>query len=56
MSRSMVGLRAAVGTAMSAFVGLVHGDLVPAMIAGAGAACGLAVYLSLPSKKNLSGV
>ncbi len=55
MSRSMVGLLAAVGAAMSALVGLAHGDLVFVIIAGAGAATGLAAYAAaLPQvKKNL---
>ena len=55
MPRSMVGLLAAVGTAMSALVGLAHGDLVWAVIADAAAAAGLAAYLALPTKKILSG-
>jgi hypothetical protein len=55
MSRSMVGLLAAVGAIVSALVGLTHGDLVPVMIASAGTASGLAAYLALPgSKKNLN--
>jgi hypothetical protein len=54
MSRSMVGLLAAVGAIMSALVGLAHGDLVLTLIAGAGTASGLAAYLALPSKKNVS--
>jgi hypothetical protein len=37
---------------MSALVGLAHSDMVPVMIAGAGAASGLAAYLGLPSKKK----
>lgn len=52
MSRSMVGLLAAVGTTMSALVGLIHGDLVAAVIAGAAAASGLAAYLALPAVKK----
>ena len=54
MSRSMVGLLAAVGATVSALVGLIHGDLVPAMAIGAGTASGLAAYWALPpSKKTL---
>jgi hypothetical protein len=54
MPRSMVvGLLAAVGAVMSAIVGLAHGDLMPAMIAGAGAATGVAAYLASPASKNL---
>jgi hypothetical protein len=55
MPRNMVvGLLAAVGATMSALVSLVHGDLVPVMIMGSGAASGLAAYLALlPSKKSL---
>jgi hypothetical protein len=54
MPRTMVGLLAAVGTAMSALVGLAHGDLVWLIIADAAAATGLAACLALPAnKKNL---
>jgi len=53
MSRSMVGLLAAVGATMSALVGLTHGDLVPVMIAGAGTASGLAACLALPTIKKI---
>ena len=54
MSRSMVGLLAAVGAAMAALVSLVHGDLTIAMIMGASTSSGLAAYMALPSsKKNL---
>jgi hypothetical protein len=49
----MVGLLAAVGAAMSALVGLTHGDLVPLVIAGAATASGLAASLALsPVKKK----
>ena len=52
MPRSMVGLLAAVGAAMAALAGLIHGDLVPVIIAAASAATGLAASLALdPSKK-----
>jgi len=54
MPRSMVGLLAAVGTAMSALVNLSHGDLISVMITSAAAASGLAAYLALPAIKNLS--
>ena len=48
MPQSMVGLLAAVGTAMSALVAFVHGDLVWVVIADAAVAMGLAAYLALP--------
>jgi hypothetical protein len=51
MSRSVVGLLAAVGTAMSAFVGLAHGDLVWVILVNAAAATGAAACLALPPKK-----
>jgi len=56
MPRSMVGLLAAVGAAMSAPAGLAHGDLVFLIIADAAAATGLAAYAAtLPQviKKSL---
>jgi hypothetical protein len=57
MSRSMVGLLAAVGTAMSALVSFAHGGLVWVMIIDAATATGLAAYLASPGsvgiKKNL---
>ena len=53
MSRSMVGLLAAAGAIMSMLVGLIHGDWMPVMIAGAGAATGLAACLALPGSKKL---
>jgi len=54
MSRRTVGLLAAVGAVLSALVGLVHGDLASIMVAGAGAATGLAAYSALPPlKKNV---
>jgi len=53
MPRSMVGLLAAVGTAMSALAALAHNDVVLALIAvSAGAATGLAASLALPSPKK----
>jgi hypothetical protein len=56
MPRSMVGLLAAVGTAMSALVAFAHGNLFWVIIADAAAATGLAAYLALPSKKKLGQV
>jgi hypothetical protein len=52
MSRTMVGLLAAAGVAMSALVSFVHGDLADAMIMGAASATGLAAYLAFPSTKK----
>lgn len=52
MPRSMVGLLAAVGTAMSVLVGFVHGGLVWVIIADAAAATGLAAFLALPPNKK----
>ena len=55
MPRILVGLLAAVGSAMSALVAFTHGHLVGLTIADAAAATGLAAYLALPdNKKNLS--
>jgi hypothetical protein len=51
MHRTLVGLLAAVGTIVSALVGLSHGDQVPVAIACAGAASGMAAYLALSSQK-----
>jgi hypothetical protein len=48
----VVGLLAAVGTVMSALVGLSHADLVWVMIADASGATGLAAYLALPQIKK----
>ena len=54
--RSMVGLLAAVGAAMSALVAFTHGDLAWLTIANAAVATGLAAYAAAPlSKKLLSG-
>lgn len=54
--RSMAWLLAAAGAAMSALVGLVHGDLAGIMAAGAAGAAGLAAYLAIPaSKKHFGG-
>lgn len=52
MLRSLVGLLAAVGAIMSALVGLVHGDLVSAMITCAGTATGLAACMAIPPTKK----
>jgi uncharacterized membrane protein YuzA (DUF378 family) len=52
MSRSMVGLLAAAGAIMAGLIGLTHGDLPLALVAGAGASTGLAAYWALPSQKN----
>jgi hypothetical protein len=51
MLRRMVGLLAAVGTAMSALVGFIHGGLILLVIICAAVAMGLAACLALPSKK-----
>ena len=52
MPRSMVGLLAAVGAAMSMVASLAHGDLFWAAITAAAAATGLAAYLALPPRKK----
>jgi hypothetical protein len=52
MPRTMVGLLAAVGTAMSALVGLAHGDLVWLILFDAAAATGLAACFALPGNKK----
>ena len=52
MPRTMVGLLAAVATAMSAFVGLVHGQLVWVIIGDAAAAAGRAADCAAPLQKN----
>ena len=52
MPRSMVGLLATLGAAMSVVAGLAHGDLFWAAIAAAAAATGLAAYLALPPRKK----
>ena len=54
MPRSIVGLLAAVGTAMSALVAFAHGDLIWVTIADAAVATGLVAYMSAgssPEKK-----
>jgi hypothetical protein len=56
MPRSMVvGLLAAIGAAMSAVIGLTHGDVFPVMTAGTAAAAGLAAYLAIEPSKKISG-
>jgi hypothetical protein len=57
MPRSMVGLLAAVGTAMSAFVAFAHGSLIWVTIVVAAVATGLAAFAASPlSKKILKAV
>jgi hypothetical protein len=53
MARSVVGLLAAVGAALSALVGLAHGELIWVTLANAAAATGLAAYLALPPLKKI---
>ncbi len=48
MPRSMVGLLAAVGTAMSALVAFAHGDLILLALVVAAAAAGLVAYAAAP--------
>jgi hypothetical protein len=52
MPRSMVGLLAAVGTAMSSLAAFAHGKLVWLAIADAAVATGLAACLALPVIKT----
>jgi hypothetical protein len=53
MSRSVVGLLAAVGTATPVLLGLTHGDSILVITAVvAGAATGLAAFVALPSGKT----
>lgn len=53
MPRSMAaGLLVAVGTAMSAAVGLIHGVLVWLILALAAVCAGQAATLAIPSKKK----
>ncbi len=54
MSRSGVGLLAAVGTAMSSLVAFAHGYLIWMIIVIAAAATGLVACLAAPCKKNAS--
>lgn len=45
---------AAIGAAMSALVGLIHGDLFPVIVASSALSTGLAAYLALlPPKKMM---
>lgn len=53
MFRSMVGLLAAAGAAMSALVAFNHGDSVLIMILGAASTTGLAAYLAAPPSKKI---
>jgi hypothetical protein len=55
MSRTMVGLLAAVGAVMSVLAGLIHSHLEPLVMAAAGGASGLAAYLALPPTKKIFG-
>jgi hypothetical protein len=50
--RSMVGLLAAVGAAMSALVGLTHGDLAWGMVVCSASATGLVAFWAMPSSKK----
>jgi hypothetical protein len=52
MPRTMVGLLAAVGAAMSVLTGLTHGQLVWSTAIGAATATGLAACFALPSSKK----
>jgi len=52
MPRSVVGLLAALGVVLSSLLALMHGDLTPLVVLGAGTATGLASYLALPSSKK----
>jgi hypothetical protein len=54
MPRIMVGLLAAVGTAMSALVGLTRGGLVWWVVGVAAAASGLSVFAVAPVTKKIS--
>ena len=54
MPRSMVGLLAAVGAAMSAFVAFAHGSLIWVTIVIAAAATGLAAFAASPLQKKFS--
>jgi hypothetical protein len=56
MPRSMVGLLAAVGTAMSALVSFACGYLVWVMIAGAAVATGVAASLCHRANKKILAV
>lgn len=51
MPRILIGLFAALGTGVSACVGLVHGRLVPLVVLGSSTASWLATTWALPGKK-----
>jgi hypothetical protein len=56
MPRSVVGMLAAVGTAMSVFAGSAHSDVVLVIVSVVTGCCerlGCLSYLSLPQKKVL---
>jgi hypothetical protein len=53
MSRTLLGLLAAVGTAASALVGLAHGAMVGMAVGGAAVTAGALAYFTAPSKKIL---
>lgn len=53
MSRTVVGLLAAVGATLSVLASMIHGHLEPLVVAAVGSASGLAACLALPSKKIL---
>ena len=53
MTRSTVGLLAALGVLASALTGMIHGDLIWAVIASSATATGLASYLALPPSKKM---
>jgi hypothetical protein len=53
MPRTMVGLLAAVGTAMSALVAFAHGNLIWVTIAMAAVVAGLVAYVAAPSSKKI---
>jgi hypothetical protein len=54
MSRSLVGLLAAIGVALSGLAGYAHGAFIWATIAGAATAGGLAAFLGFVSIKKKS--
>jgi Na+-transporting NADH:ubiquinone oxidoreductase subunit NqrB len=51
--RTLVGLLAAVGTAASALVGLIHGSLIVFALCIAAVAAGLASFAGAASKKTV---
>ena len=53
MPRTVVGLLAAVGSAIYALVAFVHCGLTGVLIVAAASATGLAAYLTLPSSKKM---